>query len=201
MERLAREKISLQQRLSTLKKDMLSKWDHLDWHAMVPEELDVEVEGSNVVKAEAGSVDMPVSNHRSSDSDSRSPVSDLHKMSKSDVELEDSGDSQHPVSLTVNNCHIGKKLTVNKIFGQINGVNGISGTGPISLVTTTKLSSSPLAAITVEKTANSPIGGASYVNMVNNSGKGFSVLSNTTLLGSNSKLEMGQYYDEDKMCK
>jgi len=73
--------------------------------------------------------------------------------------------------------------------------------GPISLVTTTKLSSSPLAAITVEKTANSPIGGASYVNMVNNSGKSFSLLNSTTLVGSNSKLEMGQYYDEDKMCK
>jgi len=42
----------------------------------------------------------------------------------------------------------------------MNGVNGISGNGPISLVTTTKLSSSPLAAITVEKTASSPIGNA-----------------------------------------
>ena len=45
-----------------------------------------------------------------------------------------------------------------KFYGQVNGVNGISGSGPISLVTTTKLSSSPLAAITVEKTASSPIG-------------------------------------------
>jgi hypothetical protein len=34
----------------------------------------------------------------------------------------------------------------------------MSGTGAISLVTATKLSSSPLAAITVEKTANSPVG-------------------------------------------
>lgn len=51
-----------------------------------------------------------------------------------------------------------EKVPGKKVIGRVNGVNGVSATGPISLVTTTKLSSSPLAAITVEKTANSPIG-------------------------------------------
>lgn len=53
---------------------------------------------------------------------------------------------------------IGDKISGKKVLGRVNGVNGVSNGGPISLVTATKLSSSPLAAITVEKTANSPIG-------------------------------------------
>ena len=85
-----------------MKKDMLSKWDHLDWNSMVPEELEMD----NGV----GSMDkISVENHRhhrSSESDSQcSPTSDLHKLSKSETDLEDSGDS-----LGVNNCHIGMRI-------------------------------------------------------------------------------------------
>jgi MAX-binding protein len=197
MERLAREKIALQQRLSTLKKDMLGKWDHLDWRAMIPEDLDVDIEGHNGSAIDTLSSE-PLENHRSSESEPNSPSEATQPPKKNDMELEESSDSQYPLSLTVNNCHIGENNSTKKLFGSVNGINGISSTGPISLVTTSKLSSSPLAAITVEKTANSPIGGASYVN--NTSGKGFSVLNNSAVAVS-SKIEIGQYYDDEKMCK
>lgn len=37
MERLAREKISAQQRLATLKKDLAAQWDHIDINALYPD--------------------------------------------------------------------------------------------------------------------------------------------------------------------
>lgn len=180
MERLAREKIALQQRLSTLKKDMLGKWDHLDWRSMVPEELDMDIESDPVIKAEYGSGRKSLRKLSSPD------VSQPPKI-EHDSEHDESDDSQHPLSRSLNNCHNGKSQEIfyrdkksffselgvfnnflfeflgdqgmdTKIFSQMNGMNGMSGPGPISLVTATKLSSSPLAAITVEKTANSPVG-------------------------------------------
>jgi hypothetical protein len=205
MERLAREKITLQQRLSTLKKDVLGKWDHLDWRAVVPEDVDVDFDTSS-----GPSTDTVFSeNHGDSlrSSESEEPNSPPHMMEPIQNEesrgANDTADFQHPLTLTVNNCHIGEKSNVKRIYG----VNGISSSGPISLKATirqdnTKLSSSPLAAITVEKKASSPTGGATCVNnMANNSGKGLSssLLNNATMVVT-SKLDVGQYYEE-KMCK
>lgn len=36
MEKLAREKIALQQRLNNLKKDLTAQWEHLDLTAILP---------------------------------------------------------------------------------------------------------------------------------------------------------------------
>ncbi|CAL8115840.1 unnamed protein product [Orchesella dallaii] len=196
MERLAREKISLQQKIASLKKDMLGKWDHVDWQSIVPDDVDIGMESSNGPVSNA----VTIENRRySHNSESHSSV-DVIQL-KSESELDDSADSQHhPLSLTVNNCHTAEKVSGKKVLGRVNGVNGVSAGGPISLVTATKLSSSPLAAITVEKTANSPIGGASYVNTAGNNSTGFSVLNNATL-AMNSNMDVGQYYEEEKFCK
>jgi len=214
MERLAREKIALQQRLSMMKKDMAGKWEHSDWRTMIPDGVDLEMDRINCRRSPTSTETtltlspdrMLLENHRSSESsDSSSPAS--NHVSRHDIEYEDSQsecDSQHPLSLTVNNCHITEqKMVPKKFYGQINGVNGIPENGPISLVTTTKLSSSPLAAITVDKIASSPIGGATYINsLANNSGKtnGYSIMSSSALI--NSKIDIGQYYEEEKkVCK
>jgi len=116
MERLAREKIALQQRLSMLKKDMAGKWDHLDWRAMVPDGIDLDLDGTDgqhspngvEAKRKISANHILLENHRSSESsESNSPTSNLVHMSHN-MELDDSeGDSQLPLSLTVNNCHIG----------------------------------------------------------------------------------------------
>jgi hypothetical protein len=196
MERLAREKISLQQKIASLKKDMLGKWDHVDWQSIVPDDAEVGTESSNGPVSNAVTIESRRYSHNSESHNSIDVI-----QIKSESELDDSVDSQqhHPLSLTVNNCHTGEKIPGKKVLSRVNGVNGVSTGGPISLVTATKLSSSPLAAITVEKTANSPIGGASYVNTAVNS-TGFSVLNNATL-AMNSKMDVGQYYDEEKFCK
>ncbi|XP_021943365.1 myotubularin-related protein DDB_G0290005 isoform X2 [Folsomia candida] len=202
MERLARDKIALQQRLSTLKKDMLGKWDHLDWRAIVPEDLELELDQPDgaVDYARKQQQEQLVTRKMSS-----SPDDDGNQAIESDPEEEESDDSHnYPISLSMSNGHHNgdRMMSEKKHYGQINGINGMSGPGPISLVTATKLSSSPLAAITVEKTANSPVGGASFVNCITSSptAKGFSVLSNSTM-AINSRMDMGQYYDEEKMCK
>jgi len=192
MERLAREKISLQQRLSNLKKDMLGKWDM--W--CVAEDQDVEYEQNGFCNDSGNSDDRPLDcRQQREESESNGPTN-LHQPPKIELSPDIVGDSQHPLSVTISNCHLGGKYeAAKKLYGHMNGVNGI-GNGPISLVTTTKLSSSPLAAITVEKTASSPIGGATFNGTIHNSGKGFSVLNSSAVPVHN----LGQYYDE-KMCK
>lgn len=195
MERLAREKIALQQRLSTLKKDMLGKYEHLTWTA--PEEVDMEMDTDSATSVDYVDGRKPLRKPNSPSEATLPP--------KNDSEQEMSNDSQHPLSLTINNHRGDIRNAEKKSFGvgHLNGLNGLStGTGAISLVTTTKLSSSPLAAITVEKTANSPVGGASFVNTMDNSTsvKNYCLLNNGTL-AINSKMEMGQYYEEEKMCK
>ena len=122
MERLAREKIALQQRVSMLKKDMAGKWDHLDWRAMVPDGLDLDLDGTDghhspngtEAKRKLSPNHILLENHRSSESsESNSPTNNLVHMPMHDMELDDSeGDSQHPLSLTVNNCHIGKSVSI-----------------------------------------------------------------------------------------
>ncbi|KAL0266604.1 UNVERIFIED_CONTAM: hypothetical protein PYX00_009101 [Menopon gallinae] len=42
MERLAREKIALQQRFATLKKELAAQWDHIDFNKLVPDLVVVE---------------------------------------------------------------------------------------------------------------------------------------------------------------
>lgn len=37
MERLAREKIASQQRLSALKKELSAQWDHIDFNTLLPD--------------------------------------------------------------------------------------------------------------------------------------------------------------------
>lgn len=104
MERLAREKISLQQKIASLKKDMLGKWDHVDWQSIVPDDVEIGLESSNGPVSNS----VTIENRRySHNSESHSSV-DVIQISKSESELDDSGDSQHhPLSLTVNNCHTG----------------------------------------------------------------------------------------------
>lgn len=104
MERLAREKISLQQKIATLKKDMLGKWDHVDWQSIVPDDVDTGIESSN---GSASVNSVTIENRRySHNSESHSSVDVLQI--KSESELDDSGDSQHrPLSPTVYNCHTG----------------------------------------------------------------------------------------------
>jgi hypothetical protein len=199
MERLAREKIALQQRLSTLKKDMLGKWDHLDWRAIVPEDLDIELEQDTVISVDYGNGRK--SSNRNIDSPTEGNQPPKTESDENDDE-EESNDSHYPISLSINGHHE-DRISNKKHYGQINGINGMSGTGAISLVTATKLSSSPLAAITVEKTANSPVGGASFVNCITSSptAKGFSVLNNSAMAINSRGSDLGQYYDEAKMCK
>jgi predicted transcriptional regulator len=96
MERLAREKIALQQRLSTLKKDMLGKWDHLDWRSMVPEDIEMEMDTDSATSVEYG-------NGRKSLRKPSSP-SEATLPPKNDSDQDESNDSQHPLSLTLNNC-------------------------------------------------------------------------------------------------
>lgn len=97
MERLAREKIALQQRLSTLKKDMLGKWDHLDWRAIVPEDLDIDLEPDAVVDYANG---RKVGRKTSSPAEGTQPP-------KHESETEESNDSHYPISLSMNNGHRG----------------------------------------------------------------------------------------------
>jgi len=92
MERLAREKIALQQRLSTLKKDMLGKYEHLTWTA--PEEVDMEMDTDS-----ATSVDYI--DGRKAVRKPNSP-SEATLPPKNDSEQEMSNESQHPLSLTIN---------------------------------------------------------------------------------------------------
>lgn len=42
MERLAREKIALQQKFATLKKELAAQWDHIDFNKLVPDMMVVE---------------------------------------------------------------------------------------------------------------------------------------------------------------
>lgn len=42
MERLAREKISYQQRLASLKKELTAQWEHIDLNTLVPEIVEPE---------------------------------------------------------------------------------------------------------------------------------------------------------------
>ena len=42
MERLAREKIALQQRFATLKKELSAQWDHIDFNTLVPDVMVVD---------------------------------------------------------------------------------------------------------------------------------------------------------------
>jgi len=209
MERLARDKIALQQRLQLMKKDMAGQWDQLDWR-MAPDGVDLDMDGTDCRRSPTStettvtlSPDRMLENRYSESSDSSSPTNNMNRShGRQDMEMDDSeSDSQHPLSLTVNNCHITEQK-VGRKYGQVNGVNGISGKGPISPITTTKLSS--LAALTVcDKLASPHTGGATFLSTManNNSGRknGFTVLGNTAIL-VNSKLDIGQYYEE-KMCK
>lgn len=105
MERLAREKISLQQKIASLKKDMLGKWDHVDWQAIVPDDVDIGIESSNGIVSNA----VTIENRRySHNSESHNSI-DVIQISKSESELDDSADAHqhHPLSLTVSNCHTG----------------------------------------------------------------------------------------------
>lgn len=42
MERLAREKIAHQQKLSTLKKELTAQWEHIDLNTLLPEVMELE---------------------------------------------------------------------------------------------------------------------------------------------------------------
>lgn len=42
MERLAREKIALQQRFATLKKELSAQWDHIDFNTLIPDVMVVD---------------------------------------------------------------------------------------------------------------------------------------------------------------
>jgi len=53
---------------------------------------------------------------------------------------------------------VAEQKVARKYYGQVNGVNGVSGKGPISLLATTKLSSSPTVGLTVDKLSSSPTG-------------------------------------------
>jgi hypothetical protein len=110
MERLAREKIALQQRLSTLKKDMLGKWDHLDWRAMVPEDLDIDLEPDAVITVDYG-------NGRKSGRKTHSP-SEVTQPLKTESETEESNDSHYPISLSMNNGNHG--MSINSYFSKGN---------------------------------------------------------------------------------
>lgn len=102
MERLAREKIALQQRLSTLKKDMLGKWDHLDWRAIsVPEDLDIDLETDAVITVDYG---------RKQNRKITSPVEGNKPPNTESENDEESNDSHYPVSLTMSNGHHGQWL-------------------------------------------------------------------------------------------
>lgn len=43
MERLAREKIAAQQKLSSLKKELAAQWDHIDFNKLLPNQIDVPI--------------------------------------------------------------------------------------------------------------------------------------------------------------
>lgn len=102
MERLAREKIALQQRLSTLKKDMLGKWDHLDWKAIVPEDLDIDLEPDAVITVDYANGRKPNNRKATSPAEGNQPP-------KQESE-EESNDSHYPISLLINNGHHGKYI-------------------------------------------------------------------------------------------
>lgn len=40
LERLAREKIVNQQRLTTLKKELCAQWDHIDFNSLLPDSVE-----------------------------------------------------------------------------------------------------------------------------------------------------------------
>lgn len=109
MERLARDKIALQQRLQLMKKDMAGQWDQLDWR-MAPDGVDLDCRRSPTSTETTATLSpdrMLLENRYSESSDSSSPTNNMNGASRQDMELDDSeSDSQHPLSLTVNNCHI-----------------------------------------------------------------------------------------------
>lgn len=45
MERLAREKIALQQRFASLKKELSAQWDHIDFNTLIPDVMVVDPVG------------------------------------------------------------------------------------------------------------------------------------------------------------
>jgi len=111
MERLARDKISLQQRLSTLKKDMLGKWDHLDWRSMIPDDLDVDLDmdGGNELPSHNRNGSGSHENHRVLNEDTNGCL-DLKALPKNGTVLKKEMDeSQRPLPLIVKACpRIGK---------------------------------------------------------------------------------------------
>jgi len=115
MERLARDKIALQQRLQLMKKDMAGHWDQLDWR-MAPDGVDLDMDGMDCRRSPASTETtvtlspdrMLLESRYSESSDSSSPTNNTNP-SHASMEMDDSeSDSQHPLSLTVNNCHISK---------------------------------------------------------------------------------------------
>lgn len=102
MERLAREKISLQQRLSTLKKDSLGKWEHLDWRG-VHEDQGPDYESKGV----STDLNRPLNYRHSPENDEPNGPSNLVQPPKIDLKPGNLVDAQQPLSVTINNCHIG----------------------------------------------------------------------------------------------
>src|SRR5690348_7079677 len=108
MERLAREKITLQQRLSTLKKDMLGKWEHMEWRNSSEE---MEYDGNGFC-TDSNSDRRPVEFHQSAEESDTTCSINLAKIQPPIIEVnsENMGETHQQLSY-INNCHLGTSLS------------------------------------------------------------------------------------------